>query len=119
MEKYYKLSELIDIFRIIPRLMILYYTGLLVYLVNWYTNIEKYVQYKCDETVLQLLLDHGETIIKAQEMACTVINVTGGPSTAETTFVSALISLPVFKFFVDSAKLWKDKRDNIKNDIVE
>ena len=63
------IAEIIDTFRIIPRLFLVLY-GILVYnLYHWFTNIETFVQQKCDAALLRVLLDHGEKLDFAQQLA--------------------------------------------------
>ena len=106
-------AELIDAFRVVPRFILTLY-GILIYqLYTWYTAIETTVQTKCDEAILKLLMDHGETLVAAQEVACYVADHVGGPTTAQTTFVTTIIGLatPMFAFYTNTGKKWKTGGD--------
>ena len=111
------IAEIIDTFRIIPRLFLVLY-GILVYnLYHWFTNIETFVQQKCDAALLRVLLDHGEKLDFAQQLACTVGEVTGGPTTVQGAFVTAIVGLAVgvFGFYTSTGKKWGDSKDNSSN----
>lgn len=106
-------AELIDAFRIVPRFILTLY-GILVYrLYTWYASIETTVQTKCDATMTQILLDHGNTIVEAQALACYVVDHVGGPTTAQTTFVTTVIGLatPLFAFYTNTGKKWGKEKD--------
>ena len=101
-------AELIDAFRIVPRFILTLY-GILVYkLYTWYAAIETTVQTQCDAALVKILLDHGQTIAEAQILACHVIDHVGGPTTAQTTFVTTVIGLatPLFAFYANTGKKW-------------
>ena len=105
-------AELIDAFRVVPRFILTLY-GILIYqLYTWYTAIETTVQTKCDEAILKLLMDHGETLVNAQSVACYVVDHVGGPTTAQTTFVTTIIGLatPMFAFYTNTGKKWKEDK---------
>ena len=101
-------AELIDAFRVVPRFILTLY-GILVYrLYVWYASIETTIQTKCDATLTQILLDHGQTIAEAQMLACYVADHVGGPTTAQTAFVTTVIGLatPLFAFYTNTGRSW-------------
>lgn len=107
------IAELIDAFRIVPRFILTMY-GILIYqLYLWFTSIETLVQNKCDAALLQILMDHGETLISAQNLACQVVDHVGGPTTAQTAFVTTVVGLstPLFAFYANTGKKWKKDED--------
>ncbi len=107
------IAELIDAFRIVPRFILTLY-GILIYrLYMWYSAIETTVQTKCDATMTQILLDHGQSIAEAQLMACYVVDHVGGPTMAQTAFVTTVIGLgtPLFAFYANTGKKWGANKD--------
>lgn len=107
-ERFLGYAEMIDAFRVVPRFLLSMY-GVLVYtLYTWYTSIETVVQETCDAALVKILIDHGESIAAAQELACSVSSVTGGPTTAQTTFVTTVIGLatPLFAFYANTGRDW-------------
>ena len=109
----FSFAELIDAFRIVPRLILTMY-GLLIYeLYVWYTSIETLVQNKCDAALLQILVDHGETMFDAQTLACQVVDHVGGPTVAQTAFVTTVVGLatPLFAFYANTGKKWNNGKE--------
>jgi hypothetical protein len=98
------LSEILDSWRVIPRIMAGAY-GFMVYkLFIWYTSMPTYEEKECDNSILQTLLDKGIDVQSAMEMACTVVGTVGGPTSQQTSFVTIIISLStgIFGFYVNS-----------------
>ena len=86
-----QLAEAIDAWRIVPRLILVSYGWLVNQLYLWYTKIPTYVQEKCVAAVIQIFIDAGMTLDKAQQLACTVVDVVGGPTAAQSAFVTTII----------------------------
>jgi hypothetical protein len=83
--------------------------GYLVYsLYLWYKNIPTYVQEKCDPAVFNALLAKGVALAQIKQLACTVGDVVGGPTTAQTTFVTTIISLSagIFGLYTTTGRKW-------------
>ena len=101
-------AETVDGLRLVPRLILIGYSYMVFKLYVWYTSMETVVQTKCDATLIQILLENGNTLIKAQDLACTVVDVVGGPTSAQTAFVTILIGLatPLFAFYATTGKKW-------------
>ena len=107
-EKWLTVAEVIDGYRVVPRLFLALY-GVLVYnLYTWFTSIETAAQQACDAALIKILLDHGEKLEAAQALACSVSGVTGGPTTEQAAFVTAIIGLAtgVFGFYASTGKKW-------------
>jgi len=105
------IAEMIDAFRIIPRLILTIYGVLMYNLYHWLTDMTTIAQKQCDAAVLQLLLDHGEKLLQAESVACTIVDMVGGPTMSQAAFVTTIIGLatPLFAFYVSTGKKWGDK----------
>jgi len=109
-------AKAFDSLRIIPRILLFMY-GLLVYnMYEWYKSIGLVEETSCDNNILQTLIDAGMDPAQATEMACTVVAVVGGPTTAQTSFVTIIIGLAtaVIGLYLNSGPKWnftKSKSD--------
>lgn len=101
-------AEAFDAWRVIPRLMILAYGYLVFNLYLWYKNIPTYVQEKCDATILSELLARGRSMAEIKQYACTVVDVVGGPTAAQSTFVTTIIGLStgIFGLYTATGRKW-------------
>lgn len=102
------IAESIDAIRLVPRIIVGAYGYLMINLYLWFTHIPTVMQEKCDPTLMQILLDHGKSLEMAKDLACYVVDVVGGPTTAQTTFVTIIIGLatPLFAFYVTTGRKW-------------
>lgn len=100
-------AEAIDAWRIIPRLMVTAYAYLCYVLVNWFLHYDKFEKVECNDLLMRTLLDHKIPIDVAKDLACKVTEVTG-PTTAEITFVTAVVGLAtgIFGLYASSGKDW-------------
>jgi hypothetical protein len=107
------LAESIDALRLVPRLIIIGYGFLVGVLVIWFMGIDTAVQMNCDAGLIKILLDAGQDLEVAKDLACSVANMVGGPTTAQTTFVTTIIGLatPLFAFYATTGKKWGEKKD--------
>jgi hypothetical protein len=103
-----KLAEAVDAWRVVPRLVLICYAWLVYELYLWYTKIPTYVQERCDAAVIQIFVDSGMSIEKAQQLACTVIDVVGGPTAAQSAFVTTIIGLStgIFGLYASTGRRW-------------
>ena len=103
-------AESFDSWRIVPRLMLIGYTVLVINMYSWYKSIPTYVQERCDPAVIQILIQNKFTPIDAQKSACSVQNVVGGPTPAQTTLVTTIIGLSslIFGFYASSGRKWEN-----------
>lgn len=103
------LAESVDAWRIIPRAVIASYSYLVGYMIWFFLSYENIEKVQCDASVLQVLLDHGEALEKAKEIACHVVDVIGPPTTL-TALVSTIIGVAglVFALYSNSGREWKD-----------
>lgn len=112
-------AKAFDSLRIIPRILLFMY-GLLVYnMYNWYKSIPLVEETSCDNSILQTLIDAGMDPAQATEMACTVVSVVGGPTTAQTSFVTIIVGLAtaVIGLYLNSGPKWNFTKS--KNDFYE
>lgn len=102
------LAEAFDAWRVIPRLMLLAYGYLVFNLYIWYKNIPTYVQEKCDAAIVAQLLAKGMQMPEIKQFACTVADVVGGPTTAQSTFVTTIIGLStgIFGLYTTTGRKW-------------
>lgn len=102
------MAEAFDAWRVIINIMLLAYGYLVFNLYIWYKNIPTYVQEKCDPQLVADLLTRGKSIAEVKQFACTVIDVVGGPTTAQSTFVTTIIGLSagIFGLYTASGRRW-------------
>ena len=102
------LAEAFDAWRVIPRLMLLAYGYLVFNLYIWYKNIPTYVQEKCDSNIVATLIAKGMSYPEVKQFACTVADVVGGPTTAQSTFVTTIIGLStgIFGLYTTTGRKW-------------
>jgi len=101
-------AESVDVLRLIPRLVLIGYSALLTYMVFWYMGIGTVVKTECNAALIQILLDKDLDLGKAQELACTIADMVGGPTIAQTALVTAVVGLaaPIFGFYATTGKKW-------------
>lgn len=102
-------AEIIDAFRVVPRVLVALYGMMVLKLIVWYRNMEPVDKLECDNTILNTLIDTGISPERAMELACVVVDVVGGPTTEQTAFATAIIGLStaIFGFYVNSGRKWE------------
>lgn len=102
------LAESFDAWRIVPRIILLGYAYLVLNLYLWYRSIPTYVQEKCDSSVMEVLVSTGVSIDQARIIACTVADVVGGPTAAQSAFVTTIIGLSagIFGLYTATGRKW-------------
>jgi hypothetical protein len=102
------LAESFDAWRIAPRIMLLAYGALVINLYVWYKSIPTFIQQKCDAAVLKIFMDGGMDIHQAQQLACSIVDVVGGPTPAQSAFVTTIIGLStgIFGLYTATGKRW-------------
>jgi hypothetical protein len=102
------IAESFDAWRIIPRTILILYSTLVFNLYMWYRSIPTYIQEQCEAGVLKILLDSGLTLEEAKTVACSVIDIVGGPTMAQSTFVTTIIGLStgIFGLYVATGRRW-------------
>jgi hypothetical protein len=116
-DRFLDVAELIDAYRVVPRLFLIVYGYMIYNVYRWFTAIETAVQTKCDAALIQVLIDHGKTLEYAEALACTVVDMVGGPTTAQTTFVTTIVGLStaVFAFYANTGRSWGAKKNSENN----
>lgn len=119
------LAESFDAWRVIPRIIVLMYSVLVTHLYLWYKSIPTFIQEKCDPSILRMLLESGIDINEAKLVACSIVDVVGGPTASQTTFVTTIIGLStgIFGLYTATGRKWErglpdnyDRRDRERND---
>src|SRR5690554_4917628 len=113
-------AEVLDAWRIVPRVLVALY-GLLVYKIyQWYKSIGTSEKMECDNTILNTLIENGLDPTRAMEMACTVVDVVGGPTAEQTVLVTSVMGLAtaIFGFYVNTGRRWERYSSNDSNNFV-
>lgn len=112
------IAETFDAWRVVPRIGLLAYGFLVYQLYTWFSSIQTFVKTSCDAKVLETLLSAGIPLTEAQEIACTVIDIVGGPTGAQTTFVTTIVGLSaaVFGLYTNTGRKWDVSRRHTNND---
>lgn len=103
-------AESVDAWRVVPRAVLVLYAYLVLQLYLWFKNIPTYVQEKCDEAVLKLLLTSAAIDVEeARRLACTVVDVVGGPTASQSTFVTVIVGLStgIFGLYTATGRNWE------------
>lgn len=103
------LAEAFDAWRVVPRIIIVGYSWLVINLYMWYRSIPTYLQERCDHNVLQVLLNNQLPLDQARAVACTVVDVVGGPTAAQSAFVTTIIGLSagIFGLYTTTGRKWE------------
>ena len=103
------IAESIDAWRIIPRIVLVLYSTLVFNLYLWFKSIPTYVQEQCDAQTLSVLLDKGLQLTDAKTIACSVVDIVGGPTAAQSAFVTTIISLSagIFGLYAATGRRWE------------
>jgi hypothetical protein len=86
----------------------------------WYKSIPTYVQEQCDSGVLKVLLDTNLDLDSARAIACSVVDIVGGPTAAQSAFVTTIIGLStgIFGLYVATGRKW-DGSNNMHHNPFE
>ena len=109
------IAESIDAWRVIPRVILVLYSTLVFKLYVWYKSIPTYIQESCDSSTLRVLLEANMNLDDAKQIACTVVDIVGGPTAAQSAFVTTIIGLStgIFGLYVATGRKWdKNGADN-------
>lgn len=112
MQKFRKLSlplaESFDAWRIIPRLVLIAYSALVLNMYLWFKSIPTFAQEKCDVAMLKLLLDSKVDLEQAKSLACSIVDVVGGPTAAQSAFITTITGLAagIFGLYTATGRNW-------------
>jgi hypothetical protein len=103
------IAESVDAWRIIPRTILVLYSTLVFNLYLWYKSIPTYVQEQCDPSVLRVLMELQMSVEEAKVFACSVVDIVGGPTAAQSAFVTTIIGLStgIFGLYVATGRKWE------------
>jgi hypothetical protein len=103
------IAESIDAWRVIPRAILIIYGTLVFKLYIWFRSIPTYVQEQCDSDIITSLMNSGISLEEAKVIACQVIDVVGGPTSAQSAFVTTIIGLStgIFGLYVATGRKWE------------
>ena len=105
-----KWAELLDAYRVFPRLVLFFYLVAIGIITDWYLDFKIEYTTSCDNKVLELVLDKENDLEKARDVAGSITGVVGRPG-GYTALVSAFIGVgaAVFGFYVNSGRKWSSK----------
>lgn len=108
-------AEIIDAWRIVPRTILIAYMYLMMKTYIWYVSLITYVEKQCDAGLMKFFTDNGMTIDDAMNISCRIVDVVGGPTTAQTAFVATIFGLsgPIFGFYTSTGRKWGRNKNNI------
>jgi len=103
-----KTAEIFDAWRVIPRIVLVLYSSLVFSLYLWYRSIPTFIKEECDNELVEILLSKSIELTEAQSVACTVVDIVGGPTMAQSTFVTTIIGLStgIFGLYVATGRKW-------------
>ncbi len=111
-DKLISFAEVIDAWRIVPRSLVVAYMYMVYKLYIWFTNLETFVERTCDVGMMKFLTEAGEMDINsAMEIACRITDVVGGPTTAQSMFVTTVtgLSVGIFGLYTSTGRKWGKK----------
>jgi hypothetical protein len=110
-------AEHVDAWRVVPRLMLLAYGALVANLYLWFKSIPTFIQERCDVATLQMLLERKIDLEQAKNIACTVADVVGGPTSAQSAFVTTIVGLSagIFGMYTATGRKWDGGSQNNQN----
>jgi len=102
---------MIDAYRIAPRAILIVYGFLVWEIYIWFKSLETIAKIQCQEDIFFKLIQNGIDVNKASEIACVVIEVVGGPTAQQTTFVTAIVGLStaIIGLYLNSGRRWEKK----------
>lgn len=84
------------------------YSALVLNLYLWFKSIPTFVQEKCDAAILKTMLEAGVSLEEAKLIACTIVDVVGGPTAAQSAFVTTItgLSAGIFGLYTATGRRW-------------
>lgn len=111
-----RIAEVIDAYRIFPRIVLLSFMISVGVIVHWYLSFEDKPVVECNDTLLLGLLEKGHTLVAAEKVACRQVGVVDRPM-GYTTLISVFIgaSAAVFGFYTGTGRKWNETKSNSSN----
>lgn len=102
------LAESFDAWRVIPRAILVVYSALVLNLYLWFKSIPTFVQERCDAGMLKMLLESNIGLEEAKILACSIVDVVGGPTAAQSAFVTTItgLSAGIFGLYTATGRRW-------------
>lgn len=102
------LAESFDAWRVIPRAILVVYSALVLNLYLWFKSIPTFVQERCDAAMLKMLLEQSINLEEAKLLACSIVDVVGGPTAAQSAFVTTItgLSAGIFGLYTATGRRW-------------
>ena len=102
------LAESFDAWRIVPRAILVVYSALVLNLYLWFKSIPTFVQERCDASMLKILIDANVSLDQAKALACSIVDVVGGPTAAQSAFVTTItgLSAGIFGLYTATGRRW-------------
>lgn len=102
------LAESFDAWRIVPRAILVVYSALVLNLYLWFKSIPTFVQERCDAAMLKMLLEQNINLEEAKLLACSIVDVVGGPTAAQSAFVTTItgLSAGIFGLYTATGRKW-------------
>lgn len=101
-------GEILDAWRVIPRVVLLGYGILVYHLTTWFLAVPLKDKVECDSELLTTLIDKGVDLEQAQSIACSMVEIVGGPTMSHTAFVTTICGLAtgIFGLYVGTGRKW-------------
>lgn len=121
------IAEWFDAWRIVPRLLVTLYVFMVIYLIDKFFSMPTYQKIECNADLVVKLVQANIPLQQAQEVACRVVDVVGGPTTTHTVLVTAVCGLAtaIFGLYTNSGRDWAKGalpwrfRKNVKEKVEE
>ena len=108
-----RIAEVIDAYRVFPRIVLLSFMISVGVIMSWYLSFEDKPVVECNDTLMLGLLEKGHTLVAAEKVACRQVGVIDRPL-GYTTLVSVFIgaSAAVFGFYAGTGRKWNESKSN-------
>lgn len=112
-EKGLRAAEVIDAYRIFPRITLLVFIFAVGITMQWYFNFPNQYIVECNTELFIKLVDRSIPIKQAEEIACKATGVIDRPA-GYTALTSVLIgaSAGVFGFYANTGRRWSDMKND-------
>jgi hypothetical protein len=103
-------AEITDAWRVIPRAVLIGYGLLVWHLTKWFLEIPQVSKTECNADMIKVLLANNVDLEKAQAIACSAVEIIGGPTVQHTAFVTAICGLAtvIFSTYSNTGRKWQE-----------